>query len=168
MLLFPECSTVIRGAPRRSQVCRCAPRRSAMQCNPSPGRQAACNSPSEGRRFRQSRPSRPEHPGVSDGNQGCCWCSRCSIILLSQYCNVQATIDNGFGTSWICIEWPLECWTCCEEPFETIDWLSPDLGCHLAYIVAASPNPSHLMTYSPKTWSNKTVPKFSNTNNNSD
>ena len=28
----------------------------------------ACNSPSEGMRFRQSRQSRPEHPGVSDGD----------------------------------------------------------------------------------------------------
>jgi len=37
-------------------------------------RQVACNSPSEGSRFRQSRQSRPEHPGVSDGNEGCCWC----------------------------------------------------------------------------------------------
>jgi len=50
-----------------------APRCSAMQGDPAPGRLAACNSPSEGTRFRQSRQSRPEHPGVSDGNQGCCW-----------------------------------------------------------------------------------------------
>ena len=50
-----------------------APRCCAVQRDPSPGRQAACNSPSEGTRFRQSRQSRPEHPGVSDGNQGCCW-----------------------------------------------------------------------------------------------
>jgi len=41
-----------------------------MQCDPSPGRQVACNSPSERTRFRQSRQSRPEHPGVSDGNLG--------------------------------------------------------------------------------------------------
>ena len=40
----------------------------AMQRDPSPGRRVACNSPSEGTRFRQSRQSRPEHPGVSDGN----------------------------------------------------------------------------------------------------
>jgi len=39
-----------------------------VQRNPSPGRRVACNSPSEGSRFRQSRQSRPEHPGVSDGN----------------------------------------------------------------------------------------------------
>ena len=45
-----------------------APRCSAMQRDPSPGRRVACNSPSEGTRFRQSRQSRPEHPGVSDGN----------------------------------------------------------------------------------------------------
>jgi len=45
-----------------------APRSSAMQRDPSPGRREACNSPSEGMRFRQSRQSRPEHPGVSDGN----------------------------------------------------------------------------------------------------
>jgi len=51
-----------------------APRCSAMQRDPSPGRQAACTSPSEATRFRQSRQSRPEHPGVSDGIQGCCWC----------------------------------------------------------------------------------------------
>ena len=35
----------------------------------------ACNSPSERTRFRQSRQSRLEHPGVSDGNSGRCWCS---------------------------------------------------------------------------------------------
>jgi len=51
-----------------------APRCSTMQRNPSPGRREVCNSPSEGTRFRQSRQSRPEHPGVSDGNWGCCWC----------------------------------------------------------------------------------------------
>jgi hypothetical protein len=52
-----------------------APRCSTMQRDPSPGRQAACNSPSEGTRFRQRRQSRPDHPGVSDWNQGCCWCT---------------------------------------------------------------------------------------------
>jgi len=45
-----------------------------VQRNLSPGRRVACNSPSEGTRFRQSRQSRPEHPGVSDGNYGRCWC----------------------------------------------------------------------------------------------
>jgi len=44
-----------------------------MQRDPSPGRRVACNSPSEGTRFHQSCQSRPEHPGVSDGNQSCCW-----------------------------------------------------------------------------------------------
>jgi len=39
-----------------------------MQRDPSPGRWVACISPSEHTRFRQSRQSRPEHPGVSDGN----------------------------------------------------------------------------------------------------
>jgi hypothetical protein len=39
-----------------------------MQRDLSPGRREACNSPSEGTRFRQSRQSRLEHPGVSDGN----------------------------------------------------------------------------------------------------
>jgi len=39
-----------------------------MHNDPSPGRREECNSPSEGTRFRQSRQSRPEHPGVSDGN----------------------------------------------------------------------------------------------------
>jgi len=109
MWIFPECSTVIRGAPRRSQVCRCAPRRSAMQRDPSPGRQAACNSLSEGTRFRQSRQSLPEHPGVSDGNQGCCWCnahvdvqrrlpkrnelcSQCSILITTG-CKIYYTVD---------------------------------------------------------------------------
>jgi len=57
-----------------------APRCSAMQPDPSPGRQAACHSPSEGTRFRQSRQSRPEHPGVSDGIQGCCWCTMNDIF----------------------------------------------------------------------------------------
>ena len=44
-----------------------------MQCDPSPGRRVAFNSLSKGRRFRQSRQSRLELPGVSDGNQSCCW-----------------------------------------------------------------------------------------------
>jgi hypothetical protein len=44
----------------------------AMQRDPSRGEREACNSPSEGTRFRQSRQSRPEHPGVSDGNKSCC------------------------------------------------------------------------------------------------
>jgi len=39
-----------------------------MQRDPSPGPLEACHSPSEGTRFRQSRQSLPEHPGVSDGN----------------------------------------------------------------------------------------------------
>jgi len=30
---------------------------------------------------------------------------------------------------------------CCDEPVETIDWLSLSLRWHVAYIVAASPNP---------------------------
>jgi len=38
-----------------------------VQRDLSPGRREACNSPSEGNRFGQSRQSRPEHPGVSDG-----------------------------------------------------------------------------------------------------
>ena len=37
-----------------------------------PGRHVAWNSQSEGTRFRQSRQSRPEHLGVSVGNQGRC------------------------------------------------------------------------------------------------
>ena len=39
-----------------------------MQRDSSPGRWVACDSPSEGTTFRQSRQSHPEHPGVSDGN----------------------------------------------------------------------------------------------------
>jgi len=45
-----------------------------MQHDPSPGRRVVCNSPSEGTRFRQSRQSHPEQPGVSDGHQSSCWC----------------------------------------------------------------------------------------------
>jgi len=40
----------------------------SMQHDPSPGRRVACNSPSDGTKIRQGRQSRPEHPGVSDGN----------------------------------------------------------------------------------------------------
>jgi len=39
-----------------------------MQRDPSPGQRVACNSLSEGMRFRPSRQSRPEYLGVSDGN----------------------------------------------------------------------------------------------------
>ena len=59
-----------------------APRCSAMERDPSPERQTACNSPSESTRFRQSRQSRLEHPGVSDGNWGCCWW-RCQLSTAS-------------------------------------------------------------------------------------
>jgi len=41
-----------------------------VQRDKSPGRRVACNSPSEGTRFRHSRQSRPGHPGVWDGNNG--------------------------------------------------------------------------------------------------
>ena len=47
-----------------------------MQCDPSPGRRVACNSPSEGTRFRQSCQSRSEHPAVSDDNKSSCGCDR--------------------------------------------------------------------------------------------
>jgi len=70
--VLPDAHRFVAGAPR------CC----AMQRDPSPGRQAACNSPSEGTRFRQSRQSRPEHPGVSDGNQGCCWCPPSPLSVL--------------------------------------------------------------------------------------
>jgi len=39
-----------------------------MERDPSAGRRVASNALSEGTRFRQSRQSRPEHPGVSDGD----------------------------------------------------------------------------------------------------
>jgi len=38
-----------------------------VQRDLSPRRRVACNFPSEGTMFRQSRQSRAEHPGVSDG-----------------------------------------------------------------------------------------------------
>jgi len=43
-----------------------------MQCDPSPGLRVACNSPSEGTTFCQSRQTHPEHPGVPDENKGRC------------------------------------------------------------------------------------------------
>jgi len=97
---FPGLSPALPGAPRlvvgRQALCKrlqhnCSPceecntrvvlmmrirhhkvKEVRMQRDPSPGRRVACNSPSERVRFRQSRQSRPEHPGVSDGNQGRC------------------------------------------------------------------------------------------------
>ena len=44
-----------------------------MQCDPLPGWRVACTSSSEGTRFHHSHQSRPDHPGVSDGNSSCCW-----------------------------------------------------------------------------------------------
>jgi len=58
-----------------------APSCSAMQRDTSPGRREACDSRSEGTRFRQSHQCRPEHPGVSDGNWGCCWCGRRDVTF---------------------------------------------------------------------------------------
>jgi len=62
-LLYSDstCSQVLPGAPEGHHI-------SPVNLDPSPGQRAACNSPSEGMRFRQSRQSRPEHTGVSDGN----------------------------------------------------------------------------------------------------
>jgi len=96
MRIQTEYMTVIRGAPRlvvdRQALCQrlqqnCSPceecntrvvlmmrirpnkvKEVRMERDPSPGRRVACNSPSERTRFRQSRQSRPEHPGISDGN----------------------------------------------------------------------------------------------------
>ena len=56
--VLPDAPRFVAGAPRCSAM-----------------RREACNSPSGGTRFHQSRQSRPEHPGVSDGNYGCCWCA---------------------------------------------------------------------------------------------
>jgi len=52
---------VLPGAPEGHYI-------SPANLDPSPGRRVACNSPSEGTRFRQRRQTRPQHPGVSDGN----------------------------------------------------------------------------------------------------
>ena len=45
-------------------------------------------------------------------------------------------LENGVG---IVVAHPLI--TYCDEPVETIDWLSLSLRWHVAYIVGASPNP---------------------------
>jgi hypothetical protein len=45
-----------------------SPRTEGMQCEQSFGPLVEVDSASEGTRFRLSRPSRPEHLGVSDGN----------------------------------------------------------------------------------------------------
>ena len=96
MRIQTEYMTVIRGAPRFVVDCQalskrlqhnCSPceecntrvilmmrilhhkvKEVGMQRDPSPGRRVAINSPSERTRFRQSRQSHLEHPGVSDGN----------------------------------------------------------------------------------------------------
>jgi len=62
-LLYSDstCSQVLPGAPEGHNI-------SPVNSDPSPGRGAAFNSPSEDTRFRQSRQSHSEHPGVSDGN----------------------------------------------------------------------------------------------------
>jgi hypothetical protein len=64
-----------------------APRCSAMQRDPSHGRREACDSPSEGTRFRQSRQSLSEHLGVSDGELGCCWCTQYRLKCPSAKCD---------------------------------------------------------------------------------
>ena len=60
-----ECNThvVVMVRKRRQKV-----KEVSVQRDPSPGRRVACNSPSQGTRFHQSRQSHAEHPGVSDGN----------------------------------------------------------------------------------------------------
>jgi hypothetical protein len=62
-LLFSDstCSQVLAGAPEGHYI-------SLVDPDPSPGRWAPCNTLAEGKRFRQSRQSSPEHLGASDAN----------------------------------------------------------------------------------------------------
>ena len=66
-LLYSDstCSQVLPGGPEGHNISR-------VNSDTAPGLLEACNAPSEGTRFRQSHQSRPEHPGVSDGNYSCC------------------------------------------------------------------------------------------------
>ena len=86
---LPGLSLALPGAPRLVVDCQALCKRLQHNCSPCEEcitrvvlmmrirhhnvkevrmRWVACNSPSERTRFGQSRQSRPEHPGVSDGN----------------------------------------------------------------------------------------------------
>jgi len=71
-----KCFQVLPGAPEGHYI-------SPVYSDPSPGWREACISLSEGTRFLQSHQSRPEHPGVSDGNWSCCWCTQLISYTLS-------------------------------------------------------------------------------------
>jgi hypothetical protein len=57
-------------------------RNGGMQRDPSPGRGAVSDFPSEGTRFRQSHQGRQKHLAVPDGNSVCCWCFSQTALLL--------------------------------------------------------------------------------------
>jgi len=62
------------------------------------------------------------------------WILCCAI--LARKTAVRLIFLNHFRVSFYC-----SLHLCCDEPVETIDWLSLSLRWHVAYIVAASPNP---------------------------
>jgi hypothetical protein len=90
-----------------------APRCSAMERDTSSGRREACDSPSEGTRFCQSCQSCPEHPGVSDGNWGCCWCSSKEMQALGRLIVpvLPVTLVNNFVSLMIPVTEVLNCIT---------------------------------------------------------
>ena len=85
-----------------------------MQRDPSPGWRVACNSLSERAKFRQGRQSRPEHPGVSDGNYGRCWWLAMVVVyrLESGSCLVDFLCSDRFI-------WDINYYTC-QEVFRSL------------------------------------------------
>jgi len=79
-----------------------------MQWDLPPGRRELWNSQSEGTRFCQSHQSQPEHPGVSDGSKGCCWCGLTIARILNQYHPVGVLRPVQFNF-WICLLTKLNC-----------------------------------------------------------
>jgi len=119
-------SQVLPGAPEGHYI-------TPVNSDQSPGWRVACKSPSEGTRFRQSRQSRPEHPGVSDGNSSCCWCTFLACLTVRSQVSSQ------------------------DAPNRT-RWHTPSLlNCTLPTMLSRR-SPLHSMTYSQPAW--LYVPKF--------
>jgi hypothetical protein len=104
-----EC-TIQRDASQESEACYNSRHKGGMQRDPSLGQRIASDSPSEGTRFRQSRQSHSEHPGVSDRDWSCCWCN-------TQWTLRSSEIRWVLGRAW---------WVACRvlRLYSSVSWLA--------------------------------------------
>jgi len=129
-LLYSDstCSQVLPGAPEGHYI-------SSVNSDPWPGRREECNSPSEGMRFGQSRPSHPKHRGVSDGNWSHSWCV---VKWLPGLVTIQRTTVSCLGG--LCIPHLMDpvqqtIWTACSSHWEDFTGIATALyGINFAWL----------------------------------